>query len=81
VVGEEGVGLVPEQLGLEHLVVEAALGVVEVLVGEEMHVDAALGGVNLCNLGRREGRGSMEEERIEEGNVKSLPTSSSPQHL
>lgn len=50
VAGQEDIWLLLEQGGLRHLVVEAAVRGVEVLVGEQVNVDAALGFIHFSNL-------------------------------
>lgn len=50
---QENIRLLSEQVRLAHLMVEAAGSVMEVLVGEEVDVSAALGVINLGNLGRK----------------------------
>lgn len=47
---QENIWLLFEQVRLGHLVVEAAGGVVEVLVSEKVDVDAALGFIYLGDL-------------------------------
>ena len=63
--GEVGVRLLPEQLRLQHLAVQAVLVIQGALVGEEVHVNAALGAVHLGHLeggGREEGSGRRRGE-------------------
>lgn len=49
--GQENIWLLFEQVRLRHLIVEAAGCVVEVLISEQVDVDAALGFIHLRNLG------------------------------
>lgn len=64
-----------EQVGLGHLVVEAAGLVVEVLVGEEVDVDAALGFIYLGHLGRNvEIRAETREGRNRRRHQLSFPS-------
>lgn len=51
---QKNIWLLFEQVRLGHLMVEAAGWVMEVLVGEEVDIDTALGFIHLSNLGRYE---------------------------
>lgn len=53
---QENIRSLFEQVGLSHLMVEAAGRVMEALVSEKVDVDAALGFVYLGNLGRGDKR-------------------------
>lgn len=65
---QENVWLLFEQVRLGHLMVEATGRVVEVLVSEQVDVDAALAFIHLGNLGRNDKVSvlSIHEERITE---------------
>lgn len=62
---QKNIWLLFKQVGLGHLMVEAAGWVVEVLVGEEVDVDTALGFIHLSNLGANE-CGKTNNERMTE---------------
>ena len=65
---QENIWLLLEQVGLGHLVVEAAGRVVEVLVGEKVDVDAALGFIYLGNLRGEKAKVSVEAHEEEKQN-------------
>lgn len=62
---QKNIWLLFEQVGLGHLMVEAAGWVVEVLVGEEVDVDTTLGFIHLSNLGVNECEQISNERRTE----------------
>lgn len=57
---QENIWLLFEQVRLGHLMVEAASRVVEVLIGEQVNVDAALGFIHLGNLESNKNKNAMK---------------------